>query len=336
MGNGISIFGDDKKRKLYKLFVVLFVLFVSSAGCTMFDERNVPAVSDGLAPNVHVPQPDDPAGVRVVTYNIRWGLGTDEVRSLDRIVTQLHRLDGDVAFLSEVDVNWRRSGNVDQPAYIAEATAYPYHYYGVSLQAWASGNARMSKYGNLLLSRHPIISARTERLPTPPGREPRTAVVAQLDVDGTPWIVIGAHLGLSSEERIEQTTRLRQLADEAVEKAMDQNARQGGGREAEGSNADPNDAPIPVVIMGDLNARPDAPEIATISDPAYGRLAFADTHQLAGTEPGYTFSYPKPYARIDYVFFAAPEGMTVSRSMPVLLPGSDHVPVIVDIVPADN
>lgn len=269
---------------------------------------------------VTIPPVDDPQSARLLAYNIRWGLGTDDVLYLDRIVEQLKRIDADVAVLSEVDVNWRRSGNVDQARYIADNAAYAHSYYGVSLKTWASGNTHMSQYGNLLLSRFPIVSARTQLLPTPPGKEPRSALVAQLDVDGLPWIVIGTHLGLNSAERVRQTARLQQLADEAVSAVVT------GATEKVTADV------IPVVIMGDFNAGPDSPEISQLLGAYDGVVRLADAHRIAGAEPGHTFPYPEPYARIDYVFLSDALARRVRRSTPLRLPGSDHLPVIVDVL----
>lgn len=256
-------------------------------------------------------------GVRVLSYNIRWGMGADGVRDLDRITDRLRDIDADIALLSEVDVNWRRSGNVDQPLYISAGADYPYHYYGASLRTWASGNTRMSHYGNLLLSRYPIVSARTVPLPTPPGRESRSAVVAHVDVDGAPWIVIGTHLGLNSAERVQQTTRLRELADETVEAAFPSRI--------------PRRDPA-IIIMGDFNARPDAPEIARLlNHDAESAIDFVDAYSIAGKGPGHTFPFPDPYARIDYVFTSRSLALNVTNAEALPVPGSDHLPVVVDI-----
>src|SRR5690606_17412152 len=52
--------------------------------------------------------------VRLATYNIHWGLGVDGVQSLERTAAVLREMDADIVVLNEVDVNWRRSGNMDQ------------------------------------------------------------------------------------------------------------------------------------------------------------------------------------------------------------------------------
>jgi endonuclease/exonuclease/phosphatase family metal-dependent hydrolase len=52
--------------------------------------------------------------IKIVTYNIQFGLGKDGRFDLERIAAEV---DGaDVIALQEVERNWQRSGNVDQPA----------------------------------------------------------------------------------------------------------------------------------------------------------------------------------------------------------------------------
>lgn len=306
-------------------FIVLLawiVVAVASVAYTnVFSQRSVPTNAGGEANDVRGPNLDAPhSSVRVLTYNIQWGMGADGVRDLDRVVAQLRRIDADIALLSEVDVNWRRSGNVNQPNYISEQADFPYHYYGVALNTWASGNTRSSQYGNLLLSRFPIVSARTVPLPTPVGRESRSAIVAEIDVDGVPWIVIGTHLGLNGAERLQQVTRLRELAAEATRTAA---------ATTYGNGIVPRP---PVIIMGDFNARPDAPELKRLLDhDDEPTVHLIDTYAVAGTEAGYTFPFPDPYARIDYVFVSRSLADAVVNAQALPWPGSDHLPVTVDI-----
>src|SRR5690606_39922411 len=87
-----------------------------------------------------------------------------------RIAAALRAADADVVLLNEVDVHRRRSGNVHQPSFLAAAAGYPYWYYGSSFTSWASGGLRLSHYGNLLLSRFPIVHAETVALPRQIGR----------------------------------------------------------------------------------------------------------------------------------------------------------------------
>lgn len=253
--------------------------------------------------------------VRFMTYNIHWGLGTDRVHDLDRIADVLRRVDADVVVLTEVDINWRRSGNTDQPAYLAKAADYPYWYFGRSLTTWASGNARLSQYGNLILSRFPIVRAKTVALPRRIGREPRSMLIADVRIGSEVVTVVGTHLGLNEKERLEQVTRIRRLLDTRWTHPA---ARAESG-------------PRSTVLMGDFNARPSSREIALLTRHPDG---FVDTHvarHLEETDALATFPYPEPYARIDYIFVSPDLAGAVIASGPLPVPGSDHLPVVADI-----
>lgn len=259
------------------------------------------AAAADLAPTL---RPD--GVIRLLTYNIHWGRGADGVHDLQRVADVLRRIDADVVLLTEVDVYWRRSGNVHQPQYLAQAAGYPYWYFAPAFSTWASGGLRRSQYGNLLLSRFPIARARTVPLPNPLGTEPRAALTAELTVGEHRLTVIGTHLGLSKTERLAQTAALRSLAEEAGIPACSS----------------------PVVLLGDFNAHPDSSEMQLLTPPVGSLL---DAHRLGGSGDGYTFPFPEPYARIDYVLVSPDLAAAVVGAGPITTPGSDHLPVAVDL-----
>jgi endonuclease/exonuclease/phosphatase family metal-dependent hydrolase len=80
----------------------------------------------------------------------------------------------------------------------------------------------------------------------------------------------------------------------------------------------------PVVLTGDLNARPDAPEIRALSD------TLTDTWPRAGAGEGYTYPVAGPNARIDYVFTSA--DVRVESADVVTSDASDHLPLFVDLL----
>ncbi len=56
--------------------------------------------------------------MKIVTYNIQFGLGKDGRFDLERIAGEV---DGaDIIALQEVERYWQRSGNVDQPARLGQ------------------------------------------------------------------------------------------------------------------------------------------------------------------------------------------------------------------------
>ena len=54
--------------------------------------------------------------IKLVSYNIRFGLGTDQKIDLERIADTVK--DADIIALQEVDRCWKRSGMTDQPEII--------------------------------------------------------------------------------------------------------------------------------------------------------------------------------------------------------------------------
>lgn len=277
--------------------IAMALIIAATAGVapvtTMPTERG-----DSASMADHVPTHHD-GFVRFMTYNIHWGLGADGVRDLERIAAVLRDTDADVVLLTEVDVNWRRSGNVDQPAYLADAAGYPHSYFGPALTTWASGNSQPSYYGNLLLSRFPIVRAETIALPRPAGREPRAVIVADIVIDEETVTVLGTHLGLSQMGRMMQVSHIRQLV---------------------GTDA------VNTIVLGDFNARPESTEMRQLTEQA----GLLDTQALMGLEEN-TFPYPEPYARIDYIFVSPDLADAVIHSRALSVAGSDHLPVIADI-----
>lgn len=78
-----------------------------------------------------------------------------------------------------------------------------------------------------------------------------------------------------------------------------------------------------MVILGDLNARPEAPEIVALTDD------LVDAWAAAGTGPGYTFDASTPHARIDYVLSS--DDVVTHMAAVVTTDASDHFPVVVDL-----
>jgi endonuclease/exonuclease/phosphatase family metal-dependent hydrolase len=79
----------------------------------------------------------------------------------------------------------------------------------------------------------------------------------------------------------------------------------------------------PVVLAGDLNAVPEAAELAPL------RSMFADAWTRAGEGPGFTIPVEAPDRRIDYVLTSPEIG---ARSAAVIATdASDHLPVVADL-----
>ncbi len=141
--------------------------------------------------------------LRVMTYNIRHGLGADGRVDLGRITAVISSYGPDIVGIQEVDINKPRSGLVDQ----AEALA---HRLGMTASFQPCLSSEGERYGIATLSRIPIIETRHLSLPGRPKlrrSEPRCALVTRLawpDESGSVE-VINTHLSTVFRERAAQT-----------------------------------------------------------------------------------------------------------------------------------
>ncbi len=112
------------------------------------------------------------APIRVATYNIKHGRGMDGVLDLERTLATLKSLNADVIALQEVDDQARRSGGVDQASWLAEQL-------GMQAAFGAFMDFQGGRYGLAILSRRPILSRESWRLPE--GNEPRVALATRIE-----------------------------------------------------------------------------------------------------------------------------------------------------------
>lgn len=234
----------------------------------------------------------------VVSFNIHHGVGTDGVLDLRRIADVAKAARADVVALQEVDRHWSgRSDFADQARWLADALDM-HHVYGANLDRdpLEPGQPRR-QYGTAILTEAPILDWDNTYLPKYPGHEQRGLLRARINVAGAAVDVYNTHLQHNdAAERLEQA--------EAIKKLMAAHDE-------------------PAILLGDLNALPDAPEIRTLLDD------LADTWTLAGTGHGYTYPSTAPDRRIDYVLTSS-HVTTRSASVPSSN-ASDHLPVRVAV-----
>src|SRR3712207_6468883 len=201
--------------------------------------------AEGVKP---APGPDQPPSpVRLVTFNTHHGVGEAARHGLPRRAKVLASADGDVSCLQEVDRRFgERSEDVDQALLLSRALDMQLAW-GPAIDQPRRDEGLRRQYGNALLSRLPILISDVH--PLPGSGEPRSALRTMVELDGAALWVTTTHLSTRSPaERAEQVALLRALHTEPM---------------ATG------------VIVGDLNASPDAPELAALRD------TFADAWELA-------------------------------------------------------
>ena len=124
-----------------------------------------------------------PRGVRIATWNLWWKFGPWAERA-EPIAVELERVDADVVGLQEV---WSDE-SADQAALLAERL-------GCHVARTRRTDGRPDGFGNALLSRWPITSAETIRLPGREGeRAVRSLLVAELEHPAGPQTVGVTHL----------------------------------------------------------------------------------------------------------------------------------------------
>ncbi len=289
--------------------------------------------------------------MKLVTYNIQYGRGRDERYDLARIAGEVEG--ADVIALQEVERYWSRSGNVDQPAEIARLLSGYYWVYGqgVDLHLESPAGAREGanlrrQFGNMLLSKTPILSSRNHLLPKYASLGPmslqRNALEGVVDTAVGPLRFYSVHLThLTAETRMPQVERLLQIHRSArIEGA----AITGGGLKEEWTqDGMPPPASGNALLMGDFNFEPDSEEYARITGPVSpygGRVVNPEGFVDAWVETGHAAEegvsadiYGRP-VRLDYCFVSAElRGLIRSAEIDDQAEGSDHQPlrVVIDL-----
>lgn len=283
------------------------------------------------------------------TYNIQYGRGKDEKFDLERIVGELKG--ADVIALQEVERHWSRSGDMDQPAEIARLLGDYYWAYGAGVDLHVEsppgseeGANRRRQFGNMLLSKSPILSSRNHLLPKYASLGPmslqRNALEVVIDTVKGPVRFYSVHLThLTAETRMPQVERLLEIH---------RNARvEGAALTGSGLNEEWTQDGMPpamsghAMLMGDFNFEPDSAEYARITGPVSpygGRVVnpegFIDAWVETGHDAGEGVTadiYGRP-VRLDYCFVsAALRELIRSVEIDEKATGSDHQPLRISI-----
>lgn len=158
--------------------------------------------------------------IKVASYNIHKGVGTDRKRDPARILKVLNEVDADIVCLQEADLRFGTRASV-LPRFLIEGHT---DYEPVPLDVQHDS---MGWHGNAILARKGI-AVESHDIIHIPCLEPRGVVTATLDVGGTSVSVFGMHLDLSGLWRVRQARTIAALGDTARAKR-------------------------PTVLMGDLN-----------------------------------------------------------------------------------
>ncbi|ADQ84569.1 Endonuclease/exonuclease/phosphatase [Methylovorus sp. MP688] len=230
--------------------------------------------------------------MRLLCFNIHGGRSLDGQRDLQRIHHLMQRLDIDAGVIQEMETRPSRGGQPDDVERLA-GPERPFHLICPSMlegQGW---------YGNLIVSRYPIVRGLIHNLETRPSLEPRMAADALIAGPHGNLRVIGTHLSLSIYERRSEARNLIRLIQAVEEETKN-----------------------PLLLMGDINEwqRPSA------------LLRFLDGH-LTPVPCKATFPSLCPVLRLDRVWYEA-EGIKITAHR---IHGndirrlSDHLPIVIEL-----
>jgi endonuclease/exonuclease/phosphatase family metal-dependent hydrolase len=142
--------------------------------------------------------------VRVMTWNIHGGLGTDRRFDLARVVATILRHHPDVVALQEVDS--RRTVAPASSAFRVLREAVGGH--GVEAKSIIAPDG---EYGQVVLSRWPLGAPQIHDI-THAEREPRRAIEVEVAAPAGSFKLIATHFGLSLKERRAQACALVAIA----------------------------------------------------------------------------------------------------------------------------
>ena len=235
--------------------------------------------------------------LRVMTYNIHHGEGTDGRIGLERIAKVISDAKPDLVALQEVDKNVKRSGEVDQTSELARLTQM-HGRFGKQIP-YEGGD-----YGQAVLSRFPITELTVHWLPGEPERQRRIAASGIVDL-GTRKIVFGStHLHHNNVEfREQQATALNEVF---------------------------RDSEHPVILAGDLNAYPDSRALEILGqrwNNATAKTANCLTFPSVAPKKQIDYVVYQPQGSR----LVSGKAVVVDESL-----ASDHCPLVVDFTISDT
>jgi len=229
----------------------------------------------------------------LMIWNIHNAIGDDDIISLDRIVHDIKRYSPEIIGLNEVDLGALKTSSIDLPSYFAH-NLNMFYFYGYSFY---------KHYGNVILSKYPILEAKIIPLPLAvPSAEPRSLIRARLQVNVSIWTVFITHLSTEEEDRLIQVPFI--VSEIEKETSFER-----------------------IVWMGDFNFEPSSTEYTLINSTSI--LNFTDTYRFLNSDSGYTAHFDEnhvPHKRIDYIM-CSPDLLPKTSEVFCSL-SSDHCSVI--------
>jgi endonuclease/exonuclease/phosphatase family metal-dependent hydrolase len=277
--------------------------------------------------------------LKIITWNIQWGLGIDGTVDLRRMVDEARAIgDFDVLCLQEISDNFPALKGNDGGNQFAELARLLPDYTaveGVALDV-PDGAGGRRRFGNMILSRLPVAQVLRYTLPWEAAATrnmPRLLIEAVVEAPSGPLRVMTTHLEYSSDRlRRAQVAGIREAHRAACERVATPR-EDGPGTYARYPTS------ASAVLTGDFNMRPPDPTKRRISEPfGDGVPALLDAWQVAhGADPHPTSfclfeqSNGPPHC-CDFVFVTEDLASKVRRvDYDQETQASDHQPVLLEL-----
>ncbi|HLR08611.1 MAG TPA: endonuclease/exonuclease/phosphatase family protein [Bacillota bacterium] len=244
--------------------------------------------------------------ITVGTYNIQAGMNNDGKYDLDSTAETIRKSGADIIGLNEVDVHWGSRSEFDNVVKIlANKLGMEYFFAPIYNLDPSNPEDPNRQYGVAILSKYPIVHAENHymtRLSTQdPDPSPQLMpgfLQAQIHINGADvWFYV-THLDYRKDPYI------REMQVEEMLGII--------------SEHDHN------ILVGDMNAEPDAPELAPLFQ------TFQDAWASIHDSPGYTFPADDPVKRIDNVLLSP--DIEIQSSQVIESLASDHFPVVANLI----
>ncbi len=286
--------------KKFIIFIGFFMLIIPTAvfgetystnPLNRFEEKEV-APEDSVSAANNKRQ-NGTISLKVMTFNIHSAINWYGKLDMEALAHFIEDVKPDIVGLQEVDVGWSSLTNFeDIPVKLSERLHMDYAFS-------ASRERNNGFFGNLILSKYPIVQQWTEVMPG--SLEPRSFALVQFEIEGQRINFLTTHLGLSVSDRLGQVSTILDFIDQI------------GG---------------PLIITGDFNGNDNDPAVAEL------KKYLSDLQSMSDFKDTGTFRSKDgnvyPGSKMDYILTSPEFGLS---TLEVVVDNfvSDHVPLVAEL-----